>query len=466
MDAGKIGFFLFTTLVSLATFVIAKNKLRSLLMISAFVFIFPIGWIFYHFNGIWVADIPLLLLIFYGFSFGHGFKWYFPKISFVILGSLVWALISAVSAPEAGWAVSQATVTLRAYLIFVAVMNTLKTPKDLYYVTMAILAGFTFESFLGFWQWRFGPVGLTFLGERVYMYDWRSMGTFFVTSYYGNYLILLIPLAYRLFIYHRPFRKWETYAYGGMTLLSVFALFSTYGRGPWISVIIALGLITLFSFLNKKHRPRVKWAIGLIIVFGFAFGVKYTPVIIDQFGPQRQAAADVRKDEWRTALRVIKNNLIWGTGPGNYENLSVNYVTAEEVEGFFGWQIAEMVHNSYLLVTAETGILGGILFVSWFLLIFKQTWKTAKLQIPYFRNLGIGIGAGFFALAISFYYSPDIHEYQIMFMFWLLTGILFSLDRLELKCLKQYKQAQMKRAAPSAPQQAIFDSKNLKEVPL
>jgi O-antigen ligase len=334
------------------------------------------------------------LLIFYGFAFATALNGIFQRSA-----SLFWALsrglYMAASAPEPGWAISQATVTLRAYLIFVAVMNTLKTPKDLYYVAMAILAGFAFESILGFWQWRYGPMGLTFLGERVYMYDWRSMGTFFVTSYYGNYLILLIPVAYRLFIYYRPFRKWETYVYGGMTLFSVFALFSTYGRGPWISVIISLGLITLFSFLNKKHRPRVKWAIGMLIVFGFAFAVKYAPVIIDQFGPQRQAAADVRKDEWRTAVRVIKNNLIFGAGSGNYENLSVNYVTPEEVQGFFGWQIAEMVHNSYLLVTAENGIPGGMLFVSWFLLIFRRL-KTAKLR--FLISATLNRHQGFFAL--------------------------------------------------------------------
>jgi hypothetical protein len=50
---------------------------------------------------------------------------------------------------------------------------------------------------------------------------------------------------------------------------------------------------------------------------------------------------------------------------------------------------------------------------------------------------------------MSFYYSPDIHEYQMTYQFCLLGGILFALDRLELRCIKQYKYAQMKKMAGS-----------------
>jgi O-antigen ligase len=112
-----------------------------------------------------------------------------------------------------------------------------------------------------------------------------------------------------------------------------------------------------------------------------------------------------------------------------------------------GWQFSELVHNSYLLIAAETGVPGGVLFVLWFLLIFKQAWKTSKLQIAYFRNVGIGIGGGFLAIAQSFYYSPDIHEYHLVYQFCFLSGILFSLDRLEWKSIKQYQHFQMKRMA-------------------
>jgi O-antigen ligase len=404
------------------------------------------------------------LYIFISFASGQKLKWYFPKVSLVLVGSIIWSLLSAASATEPSWAVSEATKLIRGYLIFVAVMNTLKTPKDLYYLLTAILAGFAFESFLGFWQWRYGPMGLTFLGERLYREGgWRSMGTFFVPSYFGNYLLLLMPLVYRLLVFYRPTRRWETYGYAGSFCLSVIALYSSYTRGPWISLIVALGLITLFSFLKKKYRPRTKWAIALLILFGVAFGVKYSSVIMDQFGPQRRAAADIRKDQWRTALRVVADKAVWGTGLGNYELVSSRYVTRQELNDIRSWQFSEMVHNSYLLVAAETGVLGGLLFVLWFVLIFIQSWKTARLQVPYFRNIAIGLGAGFLGLAMSFYYSPDIHEYGTIFQFWLLAGIVFSLDRLELNYLKQYKLAQMKKMAQSAQQRATANNPQPRE---
>jgi len=321
---------------------------------------------------------------------------------------------------------------------------------------MALLAGLAVESAIGVHQWRWGHAGLTFLGERAYRWDWRSTGTFLTESFFGNYLVLLIPLAYRLFVFYKPQRRWETKFYGALFFSAILALFSTYVRGAWISTVLVLGGVTLASLLQKRLRPRVKWTLAVLVVFCVAFAVKYAPTIRGQFSKMRQYSVDIRYDQWTVAGRIIQDRPLTGTGLGNYELLSPLYVTSSERASPQGWQYSEMVHNSYLLLTAETGIPGGLLLLSWFFVSLRQGWRLRRSNVPYFRNIAVGLAAGFFSLALSYVYSPDIHAYSLLFEFSLLAGVLFSLERLEVKQQRERKLSVQRQASAVHDMQQSF----------
>ena len=435
---GKYIFFIFVVAVMILGALFVKNRKRYFLTWLPIAFTFPAGVYIHHYNGIMLPDIALFALFFIGISSGR-FKFYISPVSLPILGLIVWSTLSAVQALNVGWAITEVTSLIRAYLVLLVIVNLVKTPKDLKVTINALLIGFAIQTLIGIHQWRLGPVGLSYLGERVYRVQWRSMGTFYVPSYYGNYLIFILPILFRLFMFYKPPNKMMTKIYGGLLALGVIAMFSSYTRGPWISFVASITLITVFSMFQKKFRPKTRWAIVIFIIFAGAFALKYGDKVISQFSETRQASADIRYDQWRIASRVIRAYPIFGTGFENYEFHSPDFLTDEDRLNVKAWQFSEMVHNSYLYMAAQTGIPGGIMFLFWFFFVFKKGFTVLKSKSLYISNLAIGIMGGFFATMLSYMYSPDIHSLQTLYQFWIMGGLIYALANMDKKLELQQK---------------------------
>jgi len=278
------------------------------------------------------------------------------------------------------------------------------------------------------------------MGGRI---RWRTMGTFFVPSFYANYLALMLPLAFRMFIYYRPPKRNQIYFFGATFCLGIIALFTTYGRGPWIGFSIAIIAIVLWSTIKTRFRSRVQWTIPILIIFAVLFFFRYHNTILIQFTSSRKASTEVRFPQFRIARRMIKSNPIKGVGLGNYELNSWDYMTTDERRHPYARTYAMMVHNVYLFISAETGIVGGIFLVIWFLSIFLSCFRILKSRVinDFIVNVTLGIFGGMLAIVIIFTYSPDIHEYQILYQIGLFCGLLIAMHRLILTARSKMKQA-------------------------
>ena len=303
-----------------------------------------------------------------------------------------------------------------------------------------VFTALIFESLVGVWQWRFGYAGLWAFGENADA--WRASGTFFVPHYLGNFLILVLPLVLRLLVFQKAERPIWSYFYTAMAGFGVLALFATYTRGPWLSFIIAVALMFIISFLKNKWRPRVQWAMVLIMFFGAIFLYRYSTAIINQFGVDRNESRDIRFDQFRVAYRVIGSHLIFGTGLENYELVSPDFVTPEERLDPMSFQYDQMVHNSYLYFTAQAGIISMAILLYAIIRFLLVGFKVIHSQSIYIRNLGVGILVGFLSLFIALLSAPDIRSEQLLYQSGMLAGLLFSLHFIDL----QHQQKRRKNA--------------------
>lgn len=436
----KVAFYVVTSVIWVMGSFAFKNKTRYFLTLLAVFFPFEIGLIFYRFHGLMLTDLPIIILLLIGIFTQKGFKLYIPKISLPVLLFFIWAFLGVFHGWPQGYVISDSMRILRGYLIVICMVNFIKTPKDLRAVMFGLFAVLAFQSVLGIYQWRFGALGLRILGETAWI-SWRSRGTFQHESYFGNYLAFMIPIAYRLFVFHKSRIKREFLQYGFITGAASLALFTAYTRGPWIAFAGATIAMTLWSLHKKKLRPKVMAPIFIIGIFSAIFMVRYIPSIMAQFDSEggRQHAAKIRMPLNIIALRVIKANPVVGVGMGTYLENSRDFVRDDEtmVEE---WEIAQlktdMVHNSYLLITAETGI-PGLAFFLWYIVVVVTTgYRCIKSIDPYLSNLSIGILTGYVALMISFLASPDFRIHQINVMIWMMGGIIFGIQNLDEKYRK------------------------------
>ncbi|MBN1352372.1 O-antigen ligase family protein [candidate division KSB1 bacterium] len=377
-----------------------------------------------------MVDFPVFALIFQGIKSKEKFKFYFRKISAPFFVLVIWIVITAVPAINFGWAMAELSKAVRAYLVFLCVANHVKTQKDVHAIMAGFYVGILFEWLLAMWQWRIGPTPLMpFINEQ--FHNWRSTGTFYAPHYLANYLIMLVPILLRLFLFYKPQQKSLTKWYGVVLGAGVLTVLITFARGAWVSFAGAMALMFFLSLLKSKYRPKIKWALGLLIIFGAAFLIHYLPTIERQFGEERESATTIRFDQFRIARRMIKANPIFGTGLGNYELVSPNFVFDYEKADPRSWQFSEMVHNSYFFLTAQLGYPGILMFFWGIIMSFIQGFKAAASKSPYNSNIGIGLLTGLLAICIAFLAGPDIISQQLLVQIGFFIGMLVALNEQE-----------------------------------
>jgi len=452
-------FFLVAVLVSVAWILGSRNQLRTTMMLLALFYVFPTGWIFYNYTGVLLVDFAVVSALLLGIAAGKPIRFFFKEISIPTFILILWMFVTSSKALDSGVGYAEISKWVRGYLIFVCLANFITHEKNLRAVLYVVLAGFTFESLLGIYQWRRGSLGLEFLGERLFRPEWwRAYGTFYVPSYFGNYLIMVLPIALRLLIFYKPPQKKETYFYAFAIGAGFLALYATLARGPWISFITVIALMLLFTFFKSKLRPKMKWPIAVGIILCLAFSLKYTDKILDQFGEQRKTAALSRIYLGQVAWRLIQDNLTFGIGPGNYELNSPRYVVP--IKEYPTEHLSEMVHNTYLLIFSENGVIGitafALILIQMCIICLRMFRSNHGLAL----NLALGSAMSLLAMIISFAASPDIHNEQTINQLYLITGMVFACELMERRHVAVQRQLHIRqrREAKQARQNAMVDN--------
>lgn len=447
MDTSKIIFVIF--LFSVCTFIgfYIKNRPRYILCLMIFFAPMKLGWVFRHNNGIFLVDVPLFLLLIIALLSERRFKFYWALPVFGFMG---WSLLTGLLAVRFDIVFSELTRFLRAYLAFLCVIHFARTKKDFDAIFYTIIACFAFNSFIGFLEWRTGHLGLSFMGEESFWI--RAGGLFIHPNIFGDFLIFLLPLLLRMFAFYKHKKRIHNGYYGLLFLIGLSALLATYARGAWLSFAGAVIIMLLYSLFKIRFYPKVVGAAAFLVLLATIFAVHYTPAIVSQFeGDYRGRAASIRMPLNRIALRMIKDHPLIGVGLGNYEEHTYKYAPDEVSEKHHYWELLQIVHNTYLLNLAETGIPGFILYFTFIVLIFKRGFKVINKKNSMISNIGLGLLTGFLAIHVAFLAGPDGRNHQIQMIYWIYAGYLFNLSRIKLAPKKNVVEESLQNVKENFP---------------
>ena len=190
--------------------------------------------------------------------------------------------------------------------------------------------------------------------------------------------------------------------------------------------------------MQKRYKPKQMIPIFFIAIMSMVFLVRYIPSIFAQFDSStgRQYSTRIRMPLNIIAFRVMKANPVSGVGLGNYLENNHMYVREDEtmVES---WQIhqlkTDMVHNTFMLIGAETGFPGLFFFLWYLFMIYRTGRRNIKSKITYLSNLSIGMLTGYTAVLIAFLASPDYRIHQINVLVWLIGGLIHAINILDEK---------------------------------
>ncbi|MBN1997993.1 O-antigen ligase family protein [candidate division KSB1 bacterium] len=363
------------------------------------------------------VDLFVYLILIFAKNKSRQSKYYLMVVSAKIL-AILFLLISVSGvffADEPVLVKFQLVHLTRAILIFYCIASRLHDYKHMRYFIIGLLWGLGFQCFIGFYQWQFGPITIPFLETG---YGFRVTGTMEVTNAYGAYLVSMIPILARVMLFTDLKPKIIYYVFAAWGL---GALYATYTRGAWLAFMGSMVFFFGKEFLGKKVNMKKKLlVIGLSVVVFSTVVVKYGDIIVKRMENSKQSlTADAKQSRMslaKDAMRVISEHKLFGVGLEHYR-----FYSDPEIPGL------RIVHNAFLLIAAEQGILNFIIFVTLHLIVGIGALKIFKFRDPFLYHVGMGTFTAFIGLLVYHMVAPDYRMIGVLLQHWRLPGMILAL---------------------------------------
>ncbi len=256
-------------------------------------------------------------------------------------------------------------------------------------------------------------------------------------NYMASYLSPLVfwCMYFTLSRFGRPVR-----VTAGVAALSiVMALVVGGTRGGWVAVIAAGVPYYVLLTLLPRFRRQLLFAAGLALVVAVALLVIPNPLLRVQFDVSQRVFASTeisaRFYYWMMALEMLRESPFLGIGYGHYNVLFWNTVSNFQqtpdseflrfilVDGIRG-VLPGFVHNDFLQIATETGLLGLAVWLAIWTALVAQIWEAARNLggAPRALLMAATFMAAFSAFAVDGVFNFPLHLPVSGFLFWILLG--------------------------------------------
>ena len=216
----------------------------------------------------------------------------------------------------------------------------------------------------------------------------RAMGTMPHPNVLGGFLLFSLLMTAYLFMKHPNIRKWLALGY----FVQMFGLFITFSRSALFATIIASAIWLIW--MRFRQQISIRAAALLILISAMISGCLLTEQIAQRGGVVNYASLARSSDQVRffyqdLSIRMIKKHPLIGFGYQQYSESAASLLppgtdlmTASK----------SVVHNIYLLIGAESGLLSLTAFLGWIALLIRSAWRSNALQIETGLLLAVFIG--------------------------------------------------------------------------
>jgi O-antigen ligase len=273
-------------------------------------------------------------------------------------------------------------------------------------------------------------------GTRVYWFrqltQSTAFGPFINRHHFAGYMELAIAIPLGL-LFTGAIEKQKRLLYAFAAMLMGVALIMTNSRGGLISLgaeILFLAVVgTTARSRHGQRLPRGERARAAMIRAGLAFVL--IVVLIGgavAFGGSEvftrllgtPTAADPttgRAHFWSVTLDVIKAYPVTGSGLGSF---SVIYTRYDSRNGAFR---LEQAHNDYLQTLSDGGIIGGVLGLSFIVILFRRGFARRETHDHFRRGVVTGALAGCFAVLVHSFFDFTLHTTANALLFLTLAAL-------------------------------------------
>jgi len=333
----------------------------------------------------------------------------------------IWSLISIF------WSDSK-TAMFGAWVHLIEGVGLFLVLRTVKFAVAKLLWAFAFSALiqagLGLWQ---------FLSQATFSSKWLGMafhdpavpGTIVVETALRRWLraygglphpnMLAGFLAAAMFFIFRLYQKID-YDFKKLLLPVFFSvlslgLFATFSKSTILSFLASLILSWIAFFIFKQSKEfkidLLKFTLIFLVIVAIFSAIFWEPVQTRIYGAERLEIKSTteRLSYFGEAWQLIKKHPLVGVGLGNYTAAIHNEIDSSRAV----WDY-QPVHNIYLLILAELGVIG---FILWLALIFLLIKKSSATHYPLLVTV----------LMISLFDHYLWTLYSGVLLFWLILGV-------------------------------------------
>lgn len=307
---------------------------------------------------------------------------------------------------------------LELFLFYIMMVNEVLPAKKVFFFFFLSMA---FQALTAFYQYLVqGSLGLHFLGEPIAtvqtlgvakmdvagMKILRAFGTFSHANVLGGALCIALILCFQRL-------SKQMWIYLPLILLLGTGFLFSFSRSAFFGLVIGF-LVYISIDAHKTTLRAIVLFVSLLFLLMVLFGVEH--IFFQRFLFEDSSALQERTAYLSASFQMLKAHP-FGVGLGGF-TLLMQYFS---VDKFMPW-IFQPVHNVFMMVANETGILGGVVFLGIFIVLFLSLIDAKKrVRSESERQYGAVLIALLFAImTISLFdhYFFTLYSGQVLLFFY------------------------------------------------
>lgn len=273
------------------------------------------------------------------------------------------------------------------------------------------------------------------------------IGPFVNHNHFAGYLELIIPLPIALIVTGAVSQN--RILYGFAAVLMAIALAASLSRGGIISLASGLlfTIIAGIAYARRKSRAAqdagegdhpAKFNLTFLInlsVVGLMIGAVVLGTlwigngdeVIERLSKNELVSTDEKAETfehsrgwiWKNSLTMFEMNPVSGVGMGAFETAYPNY--SRDNKGLS--QNIDRAHNDYLQVLSDTGLIGGVIALTFILMVLFVVGRSLRCRDPFRAGLAIGGGAAIFSMMVHSVFDFNLQLPSTSLLFLVLLAV-------------------------------------------
>lgn len=276
-------------------------------------------------------------------------------------------------------------LALASLIVYIITARYFVVPKFRWAVLIALMGVALINVFWGLLQYvRGGDVAL-FEFLQPADYGWRASGFFICPNHLAGFMEFIAIMSWSMVFWSRR-QLWLKIVGGYTGAAAIAAILMTGSRGGYLSLFVGLcvfatlSLLALYRSSNEKFNVALcgtilLGALAMVVIVGFVsqdVALRFRTVDI-------QGSTFTRWHLWEAAAQQFQQAPLVGTGAGTYLYYGRQFRNPE-VQGDPGH-----VHNDYLELLAEYGLVGGVLFLA---MVAVHVWTGGRVLFWFVTTRG------------------------------------------------------------------------------